>query len=230
MGSALLEAAAAAAREDGRRSIITQVAAQSPGDHFATARRFRRVLALIYSRLPLATADLAALTRIVDEPHPGYRLISWEGAVSDDLVASFVVARHAMDDMPMGSTDFGTVTWDSERVRAAAAAVQRRGEHLHTVAAVSVATGEIAGFSEFVVPGNGSDDAQHYGTGVLPEHRGHGLGRWMKAFAILDARRRHPRLGGLLTDTADSNVPMRRINDVLGYVPTHTRYEYQRDL
>jgi GNAT superfamily N-acetyltransferase len=230
VGSALLEAAASAAREDGRRNLIARAAAQSPGVLFAAARDFRRVMALIYSRLPLASADLEPITRIVEEPHPGYRLISWDGAVSRELIETFVVARHAMDDMPMGSTDFGAVVWDAERVCAAAAAVQRRGEHLRTVAAVNVTAGTIAGFSELVVPGNGSDDAQHYGTGVLPEHRGHGLGRWMKAFAILEARRRHPRLGGLLTDTADSNLPMRRINDALGYVPTHTSYEYQRDV
>jgi hypothetical protein len=43
-------------------------------------------------------------------------------------------------------------------------------------------------------------------------------------------RESYPELGGLLTDTADSNAPMRGINDALGYVPTHTTYEYQLDL
>ena len=230
VGSTLLEAAATAAREDARRSIIAQAEAHSPGARFAAARNFRRVLALVYSRLSLSSSDLETLSRIVDHPHPGYRLISWDGAVSDDLLATFVVARQAMDDMPMGSTDFGTVVWDEGRVRAAADAVARRGEHLHTVAAISLADGTIAGFSELVVPGDDSGEGQHYGTGVLTQHRGRGLGLWMKAFAILQARRRHPRLGGLLTDTAETNAPMRAINDALGYVPTHTTYEFQLDL
>jgi GNAT superfamily N-acetyltransferase len=65
---------------------------------------------------------------------------------------------------------------------------------------------------------------------VLPEHRGHGLARWMKAAAILRARRRHPELSGLCTDTADGNAPMRAVNDALGYVPTHRAVEYQLDL
>jgi hypothetical protein len=52
----------------------------------------------------------------------------------------------------------------------------------------------------------------------------------MKAEAVLRARDRHPKLGGLLTDTADSNTPMRAVNDGLGYVPTHRTYEYQLDL
>ena len=229
-GSLLLDAAIAAARQDGRRSVITQAEAGSPGDQFLSARGFHRVLTLTFTRLPLAEADITALTEITEQPHPGYRLASWEGTVPDSLAETFVASRHAMDDMPMGGTDFGTVTWDLDRVRAAAAAIAERGALLYTVAAVDESDGSIAGFTELVVPGDGKGDGQHYGTGVLPRHRGHGLGRWMKAASIRQARERHPDLGGLLTDTADNNPYMRRINDELGYVPTHTTFEYQLDL
>ncbi len=230
VGSELLAAAIAAARLDDRRTIGAHAEAGSPGDRFAAARGFRPALTLIFGRLPLASVDLDAIGRLVDQPHPGYRLVSWDGAVPGELAETFVVSRHAMDDMPRGEIDYGTVTWDLERVHAAAARVKARGEHLHTVTAISEADGAIAGFSELVVPEDGTGDAQHYGTAVLPAHRGHGLGLWMKAAAILHARRRHPDLSGLLTDTADSNAPMRRINDALGYVPTHTTYEYRLDL
>ncbi|MEW2490543.1 GNAT family N-acetyltransferase [Streptomyces sp. NPDC048411] len=229
-GSRLLEAAIAAARQDGRRCVITQAEAGSPGDRFLTARGFCRVLTLTFTRLPLAEADITALTEITEQPHPGYRLASWEGTVPDGLAETFVASRHAMDDMPMGSTDFGTVTWDLARVRAAAAAIEKRGDLLHTVVAIDESDGSIAGFTELVVPGDGKGDGQHYGTGVLPEHRGHGLGRWMKAASIRQAHERHPDLGGLLTDTADNNPYMRHINDALGYAPMRTTFEYQLDL
>jgi GNAT superfamily N-acetyltransferase len=229
-GSRLLEAAVLAARSDGRRCIIATAEAGSAGDRFLSARDFRKVLTLTFTRLPLADADMAAVTEIIEAPHPGYRLAAWDGMVPDEFAATFVASRHAMDDMPMGSTDFGTVTWDLDRVRDAAAAVGKRGDHLHTIVAVHEADGVIGGFTELVVPGNGTGDAQHYGTGVLPEHRGHRLGLWMKAASIRRARERYPELGGLLTDTADNNPHMRHINDVLGYAPTHSAYEYQLDL
>ena len=229
-GSLLLDAAVAAARQDGRRCVIAQAEAGSPGDQFLLARGFRRVLTLTFTRLPLAGADIAALTEITEQPHPGYQLTSWDGTVPDRLAEAFVASRHAMDDMPMGGTDYGTVTWDLDRVRAAAAAIAERGDLLHTVAAIDESDGSIAGFTELVVPGDGKGDGQHYGTGVMPGHRGHGLGRWMKAASILQARERHPDLGGLLTDTADNNPSMMRINDALGYAPTHTTFEYQLDL
>ncbi|MFH8516308.1 GNAT family N-acetyltransferase [Streptomyces gelaticus] len=230
VGSRLFGAAVAAAREEGRRSVIAQVEADSPGDGFLRAKGLRKVLTLTYVRLSLAKADTGALRRAVGQPHPGYRLISWEGTVPDELAPAFAASRRAMDDMPMDDTDFGTVAWDVDRVRSAAAAVAARGDLLHTVAAIDESDATIVGFTELVVPGDGKGDAQHYGTGVLPEHRGHGLGRWMKARSVLRARESHPDLEGLLTDTADSNTHMRRINDELGYEPTHKSVEYQLDL
>lgn len=230
VGSRLLATAVAAAQDNARRCVIAQAEAGSPGDHFLAARGFRKVLTLRYSRLPLADVDSTALTKLVERPHPSYRLASWQGTVPDDLAQTFAASRRAMDDMPMDDTDHGTTIWDVDRVRAAAKAVEERGDQLHTVVAIDTCDDSIAGFTELVVPGNGTGDGQHYGTGVLPEHRGHGLGRWMKAESIRQAHGRYPDLGGLLTDTADSNTHMRHISDSLGYVPTHTTLQYQLDL
>src|SRR5262249_31158856 len=85
VGSRLLDAAVHAARDDGRRSMVAQVEAGSPGDRFLSARGFRPVLTLTYTRLPLAGVDGTALKRITDRPHPGYRLVSWDGTVPADL-------------------------------------------------------------------------------------------------------------------------------------------------
>ncbi|ARP68824.1 GNAT family N-acetyltransferase [Streptomyces pluripotens] len=230
IGSRLLNEAVAAAREDGRRCVLAQAEAGSPGAHFLPARGFRKVLTLTFARLPLAEVDITALNELIEQPHPGYRLASWYGTVPDGLARTFAASRRALDDMPMDDTDYGTVAWDVDRVRAAAQAIDERGELLHTVVAIDDSDGSIVGFTELVVPGDGKGDGQHYGTGVLPEHRGHGLSRWMKAESIRQARERHPELDGLLTDTADSNQPMRNINTMLGYEPTHQALEYQIDL
>jgi GNAT superfamily N-acetyltransferase len=230
VGSRLLDTAVAAARDNARSCVSAQAEAGSPGDRFLSARGFRKVLTLRFARLPLADVDPTALAKIIERPHPGYRLASWQGTVPDDLAQTFAASRRAMDDMPMDDAEYGTVAWDVDRVRAAAKAVEQRGDHLHTVVAIDASNGSIAGFTELVIPGNGAGDGQHYGTGVLPQHRGHGLGRWMKAESIRQAHRDYPDLDGLLTDTADSNAHMRRINDGLGYTPTHTTHQHQLDL
>lgn len=230
VGTRLLDAAVAAARAERRSSVLAQAVQGSPADLFLAARGFRRVLALTYARLPLDDVDLAAVGALVERPYPGYRLTEWDGTVPAELAQSYADSRRAMDDMPMEGTDYGTVVWDVERVVAAAEAVAKRGDLLHTVAAVDATDGTVVGFSELVVPGDGLGDGQHYGTAVLPGHRGRGLARWMKAASILRARERHPELSGLCTDTADSNAPMLAVNDALGYIPTHKAVERQLDL
>lgn len=229
VGTALLDAAIDAARAERRRAVIAQAEQGSPGDAFLTACGFRQVLTLTYARLEPAEIDPGHLTRIVEQPHPGYYVTSWTGVVPTGLSRTYAASRRAMDDMPMGDTDYGTVVWDVERVVAAAEAIAKRGDSLYTVAAVHASSGTIVGFSELVLPGDGKGDGQHYGTAVLPEHRGHGLGLWMKAQAILHAHGLAPDVA-LLTDTAENNVPMRQVNDALGYRPTHTAIEYQLDL
>jgi GNAT superfamily N-acetyltransferase len=222
VGTRLLGAAAAAVREHGRPVVTEVVEAGSPGDRFFAARGLRQVLALTYTRLDLTAAA------VEPDPRPGYHLVAWQGTVPDHLAASFAASRRAMDDMPMDDAAVEREVWDVDRVRAVAGAVQARGEHLLTVAAVDAA-GEIAGFTELVVPAGGTGDGMNYGTGVLPAHRGHGLAGWMKAESVRLVRERFPQLAGLIADTADSNAAMREVNRRLGYVPTHRSLMYQLD-
>ncbi|MER6360307.1 GNAT family N-acetyltransferase [Kitasatospora sp. NPDC001527] len=227
VGSRLVEAALATARSEGRRAVVAPAEGGTAGEAFLLARGFRKALTLRHARLDLATAGGGGAA---EEAGGGYRLVAWDGTVPDGFAASYAAARRAMDDMPMGEVDHGTVTWDVERLRAVARAVAERGEHLLTVAALAVADGTIAGFSELVVPADGLGDGLHYGTAVLPEHRGHGLARRMKAEAIRRTRGRHPELAGLVTDTAEENAAMRSVNQALGYRPTHVTFQYQRML
>lgn len=225
VGSALLAEAVSAARELGLPTVTPEHVEQgSPGAEFLAARGLRRVLRLTYARLSLATADVPA-----PAPPVGYRLVSWTGTVPGHLAATFAASRRSMDDMPMDDAVAEPRTWTVDRVIAVAEAVAKRGDHLLTVAALAP-DGTVAGFSEVVVPGAGTGQGRHYGTGVLSEHRGRGLARAMKAETIRLVRARFPQLGGLVTDTADSNTVMRAINEQLGYTPTHRSLMYQLDL
>ena len=165
IGSELLAVAVEAGREHDVRTILADATVGSPGDHFLANRGFTVGLTLIFARLPLAEASPSAA-----EPR-GYRLESWSGVVSDELVQTYAEARSAMDDAPVGDIDYGPELWDVDRVRHIAKVVESRGAHLLTVAAVEQSTGKIVGFTELVVPADSKGDAQHYGTAVLPDHR-----------------------------------------------------------
>nr|WP_312885863.1 GNAT family N-acetyltransferase [Streptomyces physcomitrii] len=230
VGRRLLTAALDSAREQERRSVLAQVPCDSAAAAFLARSGFGPALRLGFTRLARRGLDLATVRALTEVPHPGYRLVHWAGHVPEHLLAAFVASRRAMDDMPMEDADHGPMVWDAARVAAATGAVARRGDRLHTVAVADEADGSLVGFTELVVPGTGTGDAQHYGTGVLPEHRGRGLALWLKAESVRLACEQYPDLDGFLTDTALSNLPMRAVNDRLGYRPTHQEVLYQYDL
>lgn len=228
-GSRLLATVTEAARGAGCRSMVTEVTAGTPGEGFLAARDFTPVLRLTWLRLALEeTSD--QIGRLPDVPHAGYRLTAWEGVVPDELAAPFARARGGMADMPVGGLDLDEVVWDEARVRAAAEAVAARGEHLLTVAAVSETDGEVAGYTELVLPAGLSGRAQQYDTAVLPAHRGHGLGLWLKAAMLRRVRARFPRITEVEADNADDNRHMLAVNTALGFRPRLRTVKYQLDL
>ncbi|MEU3460006.1 GNAT family N-acetyltransferase [Streptomyces sp. NPDC006733] len=229
-GSRLLGTAVGAARDDGRRSLITRTTVGTPGDRFLATRAFTPVLKLTWRRLRFDSMDAAAIGAAAAEPHPGYRLESWEGVAPDALVDAFALARQSMDDMPTGGMDLGHVPWTAERVRSVAEVFAKRGEQLITVAAISEADGSVAGYTELVVPADSGGRALQHDTAVVPRHRGHGLGRWMKASMIQRVAAGQPAVTEIETDNADDNRHMVAINAGLGFVPVRQTVEYQLSL
>ena len=53
----------------------------------------------------------------------------------------------------------------------------------------------------------------------LPEHRGHALGKWLKADMTLRVIRDWPEVTHIRTGNADSNDAMLGINHAMGYRP-----------
>ncbi|MFE4258735.1 GNAT family N-acetyltransferase [Streptomyces sp. NPDC056883] len=228
-GSLLLSAAVAACRAENRRSLIATAPADGPGEAFSGRRGFRRALALSHLLLRLDDTDGAALLRIAEAEHAGYRLTGWTGTVPDGLADSFAAAKNAMNDAPVGDLDYGSVAWDADRVRAMAAVVADRGNTLLTVAAVHD-SGAMAGYTEIVIPHGAPPRVQQYDTAVVPEHRGHGLGLWVKAAMASRLRAEHPGVVEIETDNADDNVHMLAVNHRLGFRSYRRTCELQLDL
>jgi GNAT superfamily N-acetyltransferase len=228
-GSRLLSTVTEAAAGAGCRSVVGQVMAGTPGEGFLATRDFVPMLRLTWLRLVLDEIPerIHKLPRVA---HPGYRLTSWEGVVPDGLAETFARARQGMEDMPTGGIGFGEVRWDVARVREAAEVIARRGERLVTVAAVCETDGSIAGYTELVLPADGSPRAQQYDTSVLPAHRGHGLGLWVKSEMLRLVREEHPQLTEVQTDNADDNRHMLSVNTTLGFRPLRRTVEYRLSL
>jgi GNAT superfamily N-acetyltransferase len=64
-------------------------------------------------------------------------------------------------------------------------------------------------------------------TGVRPDARGRGLGKWIKAAMLLHLRDLYPEARWVATDNAGSNAPMLKINRALGFKPYRHETDYQ---
>ncbi|MGW0365845.1 GNAT family N-acetyltransferase [Streptomyces sp. NPDC002990] len=228
-GSRLLSAVVAACRTEDRRSLIVEAAADSPGEAFCARWNFRLALAVDHLLLRLDEMDEARIRRLGGAEHPGYRLTGWTGTVPDDLAAAFATAKNAMNDMPVGGLDYGSVAWDAERVRAMAKVVADRGDTLLTLAAVHD-DGTMGGYTEIVVPQGASARVQQYDTAVVPAHRGRGLGLWLKAAMVRRLRTEYPGVVEVETDNAEDNVHMLAVNRELGFCSYRRTRECQLDV
>ncbi len=64
-------------------------------------------------------------------------------------------------------------------------------------------------------------------TGVVASHRGHGLGRWLKAENLRRALDHQPAIEVIETYNAESNPHMLAINVEMGYRPYRTYGTWQ---
>ncbi|BBA96864.1 putative acetyltransferase [Actinacidiphila reveromycinica] len=227
-GSRLLATVVAAAAEEDCRRLSTEVLAGTPGESFLATRDFVPALRLTWQRLLLAETP-ERIVKLPDVPHPGYRLAAWEGTPPDALAESFAAARAGLAALPTGSLGVTRAGWDAERVRRSAELAARRGERLLNHAAVSVADGSVAGYTKLTLPAEVETGARakQLDTAVVPAHRGHGLGLWLKSAMLRHLRDAHPEVTEVVTNTADDNRHMLAVNAALGFRPLRRTVAYQ---
>jgi mycothiol synthase len=80
-------------------------------------------------------------------------------------------------------------------------------------------SGELAGFTEVRWNPENPENLEQGDTGVLPEYRGHSLGKRLKAAMIQKVIAERPIVKRIRTGNADSNAPMLSINHALGFKP-----------
>lgn len=187
----------------------------------AWARRmgFESGLRFALQRIVLADVDPA----LWDVPVPdGYRLEAWTDSAPEEILESFARGRRAIEDAVSGDLTWMDPHWTPERVREIEAELAARGMESRVVAAVHEASGEVAGVTELSFRLTQPERGHQGDTSVVREHRGHGLGRAMKAAMLRRVRVECPELGDVSTQTADLQN-MARINLEIGY-QTVTEY------
>jgi GNAT superfamily N-acetyltransferase len=226
IGRSLGAALAAEARADGRIGITLEVAEGSPAAIIAEAAGCRPDIVMEQNRTDPRRIDPTRLEawRAAGEQAAGYSLVAYDvPCPSPELAEDFVHARHVMNDAPRWEGE-PEATYTVEELSAVEAASVAAHQDWWNVGVRNDATGELVGLSEMYLPRARPWIVFQGDTGVHPDHRGHGLGAWMKAVNHLRLNHERPEVEIVQTWNADSNEPMLRINRALGFRPVQ-RYQ-----
>ena len=220
-GTALLRAIVADARERGCTTLANDQTwigvdgKQTVGERWAHRVGFATVHRLRWQMLHVT--DVSAGTWDIPTP-AGFRLAHWIDTAPDELVAAFAHARNAMLDAPTGESSYRAPEWTVERVRQTEADWRETGDELRYVVAVHEETGAVAAFTELRLDPTRLDLCWQLDTAVVADFRGRGLGRAIKAAMMRRLLADHPGLQRVVTNNADDNAHMIRVNDQIGYV------------
>jgi mycothiol synthase len=203
------------------------VQAGGPGQVWARALGFALVLRTARQSLDMARADRFSWQ--VAGP-TGYRLARWIDSAPEDLLASYAAARNAIADRPRGDTTYVDAAWTPQQVRADETAALAGECQTRVVVAVHKQTAQVAGLTYLEVRRRRPDLATQQDTVVLPAHRGHGLGVWMKAANLDWLAADHPEVTRVVTSTAADNEHMLRINRQVGFTVDAATENWEADV
>lgn len=233
LGRHLFEVGAQRIQAAGRRLLISQSYASTPGMEFLKAIGLDRVYEETLRSQDLVGLDWDRLTALRGEAvgHAwGYELVRLPGAVPRDLVADVARLSAAINDAPTDDLDIEDEVYSPERIRAFEAASMARGGRVYRLVARERRTGALAGQTLVEVASDSPWNGNQLDTSVVAEHRGHRLGLLLKAAMLLWLREEEPALRTIYTDNATSNVHMVRVNELLGYRVIGKAVEWQRHL
>jgi len=224
IATTLLSTAVDCADAAGKTLLIGHTIDRVPsGEAFAERVGAKRALVGHTNRLLVSDIDRAMVERWVaegPERAPGYSLVSIDGPCPDDLIDAVVDVLHVMNTAPTEDLDIEDQVWTVEEMREMEKSQLAVGGERRYVAARHDESGELVGFTEmWRYPAREPNTVRQWGTAVRPEHRGHALGKWLKASNIRRLLDEWPEVMDIRTHNADSNDPMLGINRALGFKP-----------
>jgi mycothiol synthase len=181
------------------------------------------------NRVRVAALDRSLLESWVAVAPTGYSIVAFDDVCPDDLVDGVVALANVMNDAPR-SEKLDETRFTAEFHRAAEAERTKAGIRYWYVAARHDATGELAGFTELGVRHDKPWFVEQGDTGVAPPHRGHAIGRWVKAVNALRVLDELPDARVIETWNDGTNKWMLAINDAMGFRPVATWIETELEL
>jgi GNAT superfamily N-acetyltransferase len=222
-----------ASNENRRLLMVTTDSMVPAGEIFAKRLGAQLGITSRTNQLNLVELDRERIHQWIkhgEERASDFELGLWTGSYPEEELTPIINLWEVMNSEPRDDLDVEDWHWTPERIRQHEASLAHQKTERWSLYVRDKKSGHFAGFTEVFWNPAQPETMRQGATGVFPEYRNKGLGRWLKATMLEKILCERPQVKRVRTGNANSNAPMLKINTELGFKPYKSWSTWQIEL